>query len=263
MLDSQHEALIERSAISAEVARERGYRTVTEKVVLQRYGFSEPQRRVPALLIPIWDVSGKIAMHQARPDEPRTKDGKAIKYETPRGARMVLDVPPRVQPLLGEPTRSLIVTEGVRKADAAVSAGLCCVALLGVWNWRGTNRHGGTVALADWELIALKGRLVYLAFDSDAIANPSVHAALVRLKVFLESRGAEVRIVYMPAGAGGVKVGLDDFLAAGHSVDELLALASPELRPPPKGLTTILPTRTARVASSGTSRRGTGRCRRC
>ena len=40
-----------------------------------------------------------------------------------------LDVPPGALPLLGDPSRPLIITEGVRKADAAVSAGLCCVAL--------------------------------------------------------------------------------------------------------------------------------------
>jgi hypothetical protein len=59
----------------------------------------------------------------------------------------------------------LIVTEGLRKADAAVSVGVCCLGLLGVWNWRGRNEVGGATALVDWERIALKGRSVYLAFD--------------------------------------------------------------------------------------------------
>ena len=38
--------------------------------------------------------------------------------------------------------------------------------------------------------------------------------------------------VYLPSGPGGTKVGLDDYLAAGHTVDDLLALASSELRRP-------------------------------
>ncbi len=33
-------------------------------------------------------------------------------------------------------THNLFITEGARKADAAVSKSLCCVDLLGVWNWR-------------------------------------------------------------------------------------------------------------------------------
>lgn len=42
-----------------------------------------------------------------------------------------------------------------------------------------------------------------------------------------------VRLVYLPAAAGGGKQGLDDYLAAGHSVDDLLALASESARVPP------------------------------
>jgi hypothetical protein len=71
---------------------------------------------------------------------------------------MVLDCHPRTRPHLGDPSRTLIVTEGIRKADAAVSAGIDAVALLGVWCWRGTNSEGGKVALAAWERIALNDR---------------------------------------------------------------------------------------------------------
>jgi hypothetical protein len=42
-----------------------------------------------------------------------------------------------------------------------------------------------------------------------------------------------VRIIYLPYGPDGSKTGLDDFLAAGHSRDDLLALASDVLRPLP------------------------------
>lgn len=47
------------------------------------------------------------------------------------------------------------------------------------------------------------------------------------------SDGADVRIVYLPSLPDGAKCGLDDFLAAGHTRDDLLALASTELRRPP------------------------------
>jgi hypothetical protein len=39
-------------------------------------------------------VFGEVAFHQARPDDPRLKDDKPVKYEQPTGARMVLDVHP-------------------------------------------------------------------------------------------------------------------------------------------------------------------------
>src|SRR5215210_6887014 len=46
---------------------------------------------------------------------------------------------------------------------------------------------------------------------------------------------AEVRPIYLPPGADGNKQGVDDFLVAGNSVDDLIALATTELREPPRG----------------------------
>ena len=229
----QHAALLAASAIRDDVAMARGYRSVTVKAELARLGFSSTQARVPALLIPIWNAQGEIALYQTRADEPRIVDGKAVKYETPQGSRTVLDVPPPCRGNLGNPGVSLFITEGVRKADAAASIGLCCVALLGVWNWRGSNDQGGKTVLADWDLIALNDRVVYIVFDSDVMTKIGVYGALARLKALLESRHAHVRLIYLPSGPGGAKVGLDDLLSAGHSVDDLLALATTELRPAP------------------------------
>ncbi|MGH9944459.1 MAG: DUF3854 domain-containing protein, partial [Pyrinomonadaceae bacterium] len=233
-LYSHHAALVAASAISEEVARARCYRTVSVKAELQALGFGEAQRRTPALLIPVWSVTGEIATHQIRPDEPRVKDGKPLKYETPAGARMALDVPPAARPLLGDPSVPLFITEGARKADAAVSRGLCCIALLGVWNFRGTNERGGLTALADWELIALKGRKIYICFDSDVMEKDAVRSAMKRLRGFLELRGAHVRLIYLPADAGGAKVGLDDYFAAGGTIDGLMRLSSPDVHGEPE-----------------------------
>jgi hypothetical protein len=40
--------------------------------------------------------------------------------------------------------------------------------------------------------------------------------------------------IYLPPGEGGKKTGLDDYLAAGHTTEDLLRLATPELRNPPQ-----------------------------
>lgn len=45
---------------------------------------------------------------------------------------------------------------------------------------------------------------------------------------------AVVRAIYLPPGEGGAKQGVDEFLAAGNEVDELLSLATTELREPPQ-----------------------------
>ncbi len=198
VLSPNHRDLIEKSAISPEVARERGYRTVHDPAELEKLGFSRNQCLVPGLLIPLFNVWGEKDTCQLRPDNPRIKDDKEVKYETPKGAFMKIDVPPRCHPAIGDPNIDLFITEGVRKADSAASQGLCCVALLGVWNWRGKNNHGGTTALPDWEMIALKGRKVYIVFDSDVMVKDSVFQSLRRLKGFLESRGANVFPIYLP-----------------------------------------------------------------
>lgn len=240
----QHAALLTASAINEEVAQARGYRSVEQKARLTELGFSSAQARVPALLIPIRNAQGEIELYQTRADEPRIVNGKAVKYEIPAGSRMVLDVPPTCQVNLGNLGVPLFVTEGIRKADAAASLDLCCVALLGVWNFRGSNALGGTTALADWESIALNGRVVYVVFDSDVMTKSGVYQALVRLRAFLQSRHANVHLIYLPVGLAGAKVGLDDFLAAGHSVDDLLALATTDLRAAPgSNQGTVLPYR--------------------
>lgn len=223
MLLPQHQALIDGSGISPEIAAARGYRSVTAKADLERLGFGRGQRQVPALLIPVFDVHGELATYQSRPDSPRIRDGKPLKYETPSGSRMVLDVPRSIRDMLGDPSVPLFITEGARKADSAVSHGLCCVALLGVWNWRGTNERGGKTSLPDFEVIALNGRDVYLAFDSDVVAKAAVRMALDRFTRMLQSRKANVSIILLPPGPGGTKTGLDDYLVGGRSVADLLA----------------------------------------
>lgn len=236
-LSPSHARLLLDSAIAPHVAAARPYSTMIRAAGLERLGFGKSQRNVPALVIPISNVHGERATYQARPDMPRVKDGKPLKYETPAKSRMSLDVPPAARAQLGNPAVPLFISEGARKADAAVSIGLCCISLLGVWNWRGTNDWGGKAALPDWEVIAFKdvngaGRDGFITFDSDVMLKPAVSLALSRLKPFLESRGAVVRAIYLPSAEGGTKMGLDDFLAAGQTIDDLLALATDTLREP-------------------------------
>lgn len=232
-LSDQHwHMLTKQSRISHEVIVARNYRTVTKKADLKSRGFSDSQLRVPTLLIPIYSVHGDLTLYQARPDEPRIKDGKPIKYETLAGSRMVLDCHPSIRYQLANPSPPLWITEGIKKGDSLVSRGCCAIALLGVWNWRGTNKHGGKTALPDWESVALNGRPVYIAFDSDVMVKRGVYQALARLSGFLTHRGARVQYIYLPGGETGAKLGVDDYLVQGHTVGDLLALATDQLQEP-------------------------------
>jgi hypothetical protein len=198
-LGEQHRAMLERaSGISAEVIEARGYETVMSKAVLRQRGFGTAQQTVPALLIPIYSPTGDVVLYQARPDTPRISKGKPVKYETPSGSSMALDMHPFAKDKAGDPNTPLFITEGIKKGDALVTHRLCAVALIGVWNFRGRNEHGGKVALPEWEFIALNGRDCYIVFDSDVMSKKPVHAALVRLKAMLEHREAKVKLIYLP-----------------------------------------------------------------
>jgi len=235
-LAPDHAQLLKDSAITSGVAARRGYATITVKAHLKHLGFSDRQRRTPSLLIPIWDMNGQIANYQIRPNHPCVqkrpgKSDKVIKYETVSDRGLCLDIPndPRVRESLRADGPPIFITEGARKVDSGISQGILTVGVLGVYGWRGRNEMGGLTALPDWESIHLKSRLIYLAFDSDARENNTVCTALRRLKRFLESKGANVKVIWLPAANDGSKVGLDDFFAAGHSVEQLLQHFSDEI----------------------------------
>lgn len=239
VLDPQHLAeLVEGSAIDPQVVTERGYRTIRGKndPALTEAGFALNQRRGYGWAVPVYPVLGGDKLWVFKPGSPRRNGrGSPIKYEWPVGKPPVLDCHPRMRPHLGDPARRLWVTEGIKKGDALVSRGEVAIPMLGVWNWRGTNKAGGKTLLPDFDGIAWNGRTVYLMPDSDYATNPDVGQAFQRLAAVLERKGARVYLVRLPAGPDGAKQGVDDFLAAGSAVDDLLALAEAEEGRPADG----------------------------
>ncbi|MDQ3660033.1 MAG: DUF3854 domain-containing protein, partial [Actinomycetota bacterium] len=162
--------LFEESCLNTSVVVERRYRTVASKAELAQLGFSKPQQRVPTLVVPMYSPAGELVTHQIRPDAPRKSNkGKPIKYETPAGSPIRLDVHPSQTERVKETSVPLWITEGVKKADSLVSRGECVVALQGVWCWQ---KDG--VPLQDWEDVRLWGRSVCVIFDSDVTTNSKV-----------------------------------------------------------------------------------------
>ncbi|MDP9358318.1 MAG: DUF3854 domain-containing protein [Chloroflexota bacterium] len=193
-LSLRHRHMLEvESGIAPHVITERGYYTETDPAALADLGFKRYQC-LPGLVFPEWTVTGIQRGYKLRPDNPRHDDrGKAVKYENPAGARHQIDVPPGVVPLLANPRITLYITEGARKADAAWSHGLACVSLGGVWAFLRDKR-----VIPDFDDIALNGRLVRIAFDSDVMRKASVREALDRLAAALDRRGAIVEAIYFP-----------------------------------------------------------------
>lgn len=204
MLTDTHRKMLEvDSAISPEVIAARGYASV-EADDERLQAFAEPQRRA-GLLVPGWDIYGESLPGQIRPDNPRIiqRGDKQVelKYESPRGARAYVDVHPLVRDRVKSGSEALVITEGCRKADSAISQGLACVAILGVWGWRGRTTDDATAVVPDLDAIPLRGRSVLLAFDSDAVTKREVLVALKRFTAVLERYRANVHVVTWQQGA--------------------------------------------------------------
>lgn len=229
--------IIEGSAVDPGVAADRGYRTLTgtaEDVAdLEEIGFTNRQIGredfFPALLIPMHNAHGEIAGYQVKPAVPRGRvkpDGtlSPIKYETPKGKPIVLDVPPFTRRRWTEDeSASIWITEGVKKVDSLVSQGMATIGLTGVYNWR--NKSG---TLGDWEDVPIKGRNMVICFDADAQSNRNVQGAMARLGAWLRSRGAlGVKFIVVPGKVGETDVkGVDDFFCAGGTLAVLAEAAT-------------------------------------
>ena len=242
LLTPKHwQMLTQASAIAPALVQQRGYQSLAQPADLIDWGFSKEQAKTaPVLGIPLWDVHGKQHGWQIRPDAPRLmNNGKVFKYELPKGDRLILDVHPSVQPRIGDPHEPLWVTEGVRKGDALASQGVCALALVGgVWGFKGKNAHGGKVILPDWDYVALNDRMVYVVYDSDIYLKPEVDKALKALYQFLRDRQARPGLVRWPEQYRQTKIGVDDFLAQGHTLAEVQAMV-----PPMGPLPTVSPAR--------------------
>jgi hypothetical protein len=235
---------LKKSALSTEIIRERGYKTVSRiipalyegelqpgEIELAKFGFKQGQLLAPAILMPMYGVDGTVVLHQLRPDNPRPgkdtdKNGKSktIKYETPQRRSLRIDVPPRCRKDIANPAVPLFITEGIKKGDALADAGGCVIGLPGVWGWKSSNEFGGKVFSADFDQVALNSRVVYIVFDSDIIEKEQVQKAMTRLAAILKQREAQVKVVHLPPGADGAKTGADDFLYQGHTLQDIMNL---------------------------------------
>lgn len=224
-----YETLVEESAISPEVIKERGYYSISDARQLREMGFTVHQTQTvnednPAMVIPYHRYDGSLWTWCIRPDSPVSLgDSKPAKYMMVKGGGNILDCHPRIIKDLADPGIPLFFTEGAKKADALISRGFSAINLSGVYGWRGANKHQGKTALTDFESIALNDREVILLFDSDVLTNPNVAKAVGRFENFLSSKGADVVVCVLPE-QDGEKVGIDDWFIQGNTDDDLNAL---------------------------------------
>jgi len=182
-----------------------------------------------------------------KPDYPRSREEKAIKYEHPPKATtglFALKVPLNlwhkiakrsqltledrdIQPnspdlgfwqwLIDHPQVPLCITEGAKKAGALLSAGYCAVALPGINNGYRTpkdssgKRIGKSHLIPQLAKLATPDRQVYLVFDRDTKPKTvkAVNAAIKKTGYLLQKAGCQVKVITWETKLGK---GIDDLI---------------------------------------------------
>ena len=235
-LHPHHLTDLRRSGLTEATIAALGFYSVTSDEAAAILGF-DPCR--DCLAFPFPSRNGQKPFVRLKPDVPFVNaDGKPAKYLSPKGADNRLYLAPATRLVLGDAGKPLIVTEGEKKAAKADQDGFPCIGLTGVscWRQRPRDKQGEKIEdapgepIPDLDLVACSGRCVYLCFDSDVSQKVEVKRELWSLRCELVRRGAIVRVVYLPEGDNGAKVGLDDFLIA-HGPEALRRLldAAPAL----------------------------------
>jgi hypothetical protein len=261
-----HAADLVRSGLTPAVAAAAGVYSEPDPAAVGRLlGWSGPADALgPCLVFPYPDADGRptgyARLKPASPRADRRSPGRLIKYEAPRGQPNRLYLPPGTRPAVADPAVPLLLTEGEKKALAADAAGFPCLGLAGVWAWQRKRAKGADgrgngprQLIPDLAAVVWAGRRAAVVFDSDAAANPGVAAGERELAAALARAGAAASVIRLPAGPGGAKQGLDDFLVANGPAALRALLDAPPPAPsgdPPKGDRPTAADQLARIAAA-------------
>jgi hypothetical protein len=109
----------------------------------------------------------------------------------------------------------VFICEGEKKTLAAHQAGMNAAGIGGLWSWLTDGEP-----IADLQLIEWDGRDVVVIPDSDVFQRQDLLRAVYALGRELRERGASVTVVQIPQPTEK-KIGLDDYIVAGGSVEDL------------------------------------------
>ncbi|MGA3172938.1 MAG: DUF3854 domain-containing protein [Syntrophorhabdales bacterium] len=189
---------LKRSGLSDQTIIEAGIETVRPQDIAKSLGFDH-QGIQSAYRIPYPGCDGFSRYKVFYRDDYQ---GKKPKYLQRKDTGNHLYIPDSVRAVLKDATTPLYFTEGEKKALKACQEGLYCIGLSGLWNWSDGNKK----LIADFNLINLKGRIVYIVPDSDW-RDPNKHGyaknlvqAVYGLAGKLKERQVRVFVVELPEG---------------------------------------------------------------
>jgi hypothetical protein len=219
-------AKLEQSWISRELANQAMLRRVSSNDGASIVGRRDNGSFAGVIFPFIWPGEVHIREYWLRRDRPEIEynaDGlpkEQNKYLGPPGrGNLLYTLPATRVDLLDNLRVPVAITEGVKKtialhrlswhgrSEAADLPRFLPVGLGGVWSFRGTvgkaigpdgSRRDEKGWIPDLARLAWSGRHVYVVYDSNVQANPSVAAARRELTFELIRRGAEVLWVNLP-----------------------------------------------------------------
>ncbi len=186
-----------------------------ELVNTSKNAFATQQPLPPAAYeITYFDATGKpVEFARYRFEKPYKPPGakKAQRYWQAPDSGVHFFLPPSIdwKKVFADPSITIWITEGEKKAAALCKLRTPCIGLGGVWNF---TTDGDPIA--EWNLCQWPRRKAVIAFDSDAIFKKQVQSAVAALRKELIRRGASPYQVKLPQLPGAEKTGLDDLLKA-------------------------------------------------
>jgi putative DNA primase/helicase len=213
---------LRKSGLSDETITAGGFQSIPPRLIRKKLGFDFPNLN-SMYEIPYPGCEG-FSRFRCFPAE-----GKQVaRYMQPKDSGNHLYIPTAVASKLSDPTTTLYITEGEKKALKACQEGLACIAIGGLWNYR--DNDGGLIS--DFDKITWEGRTVFIVPDNDYL-KPNIHGykknleqAVQELACALIDKGAKVFVVELPDGPAK---GIDDYLLI-HSVAEFQTLPSKQIR---------------------------------
>ena len=210
-LAPEHLDTLTDSGITAESAYKAGIMSLSEKDA-EDLGFHSSGMYIPY----IDPVTKENGFFRFRLDDPGPKGPKYLQVKD-SGSHLYFPVLVDDPLLLSRPDMPLFIVEGEKKAlslqQRIMHRGLV-VGVGGVWNWCKKERLGGgpRPLIDDFDHITLKGRKVFIVYDSDVATNSQVRKGEAALARSLRAAGADVRLCTVPPSPEGEKYGLDDCL---------------------------------------------------
>ena len=217
----QHLDCLRKAGLSDETIEACRFESVDDHAALARLLNSDertvPKKFVPALVIPYRTADGKVGYLRLRPDNPRSRKGVVSEFEVPQETVTEVYVPPNTEVQSLDPIHIVIGEVAAARAD---QEGFPTLGLIDPGGWRqdAYDHLVPTLEEAPWN-----GRSVYVIFNSGVEGNEPVRSEEARLCKQLQDRGAEVKVVRLPAGSQGERIGVAEYLNE-HGADKFREL---------------------------------------